>query len=241
MSRNEHALVFDLKGDYAHFKKVYTTVSQLTYGIPPRTTLSGLIAAIIGLPRDSYYNLFSEEKSKIAVSIRTPIKKQKINLNLLKTKDETLGIVDLSKRRPSRIEHIQVPFEMVKNPEYRVYVWLKEKEAFEKLEKNLSSHHTVYTPYLGITELIAHFEYQGKFRFEHRTGDTEVESVVRKDAVKIQVEERKRYVRERVPGFMYEDRTPKQYIDVVYESQGKKILIKDSEYCEINGHNVVFF
>ena len=44
-------LVFDIKGDYGHFKKYYTTSSPLTFSIPPRTTVSGMIGALIGRSR----------------------------------------------------------------------------------------------------------------------------------------------------------------------------------------------
>ncbi len=239
MSRFD-ALVFDLKGDLAHFRKVYTTASQLTYGVPPRTTLAGLIAAIIGLPRDSYYNMFSKQNSNIAVSIESPIKKQRININLLKTKDETLGFVRLFAYPPVNIEHIQVPFEMVRNPHYRIYVWLRNESAFRDLEKNLENHRSVFTPYLGITELICDFEYQGKHVAKKIRGEAEVKSIVRKDLCKIKVETEKRYVRESVPAYMDKQRNP-EYADVIYETDGKSLLIEKSEYWEVNGRNVLFF
>ena len=46
-------IVFDIKGKFAHFRKFYTNSSSLTYGIPPRTAICGILAAILGLERDS--------------------------------------------------------------------------------------------------------------------------------------------------------------------------------------------
>ena len=50
-------LVFDIKGDYGHFKKYYTTSSPLTFSIP-RTTVSGMIGALIGLDKEEYLKYF---------------------------------------------------------------------------------------------------------------------------------------------------------------------------------------
>jgi len=42
-------LVFDVSSDYAHFRQPYSTTSSLTYAIPPRTAIFGLIGAILGI------------------------------------------------------------------------------------------------------------------------------------------------------------------------------------------------
>ena len=56
----ERVIVFDVWGDYAHFRKNYSTSSPLTYSFPPRTALSGLIGAIAGLDKSNYgSSLFS--------------------------------------------------------------------------------------------------------------------------------------------------------------------------------------
>lgn len=241
MSSISKVLAFDVWGDFAHFRKVYSTASQLTYGIPPRTTLSGLIAAILGLPRDSYYDEFSKENSRLAVVLKKPIKKHKINLNLLKTKDETLGLVDLWKSPPEDIERVQVPFEMVRKPKYRIYLWLKNKTLFNELQTMLRNHQSTYTPYLGITECIANFSYGGMKDVTREKGSTNIDSVVKKKDVKIKVELEKKYIRENIPGFFTEDRVPLKFLDMVYEVNGEQIAITDSEYWTIDEHHVILF
>ena len=79
-------LVFDIKGDYGHFKKYYTTSSPLTFSIPPRTTVSGMIGALIGLDKEEYLKYFSKEDAKIAIQINSPINKTRISYNLINTK-----------------------------------------------------------------------------------------------------------------------------------------------------------
>jgi CRISPR-associated protein Cas5h len=54
-------LVFDVWGEFGHFRKHYTTTSPLTYSIPPRTAIAGMIAAIEGFGKDEYLQYFSKE------------------------------------------------------------------------------------------------------------------------------------------------------------------------------------
>lgn len=60
-------LVFDLKGKFAHFRKFYTNSSLLSYLVPPRTVIEGVVAAILGFERDSYYEELLAENLLIAV------------------------------------------------------------------------------------------------------------------------------------------------------------------------------
>ena len=46
-------LTFDLVGKMAHFRKYYANNTAMSFSVPPRTTLMGVLAAILGLPRDS--------------------------------------------------------------------------------------------------------------------------------------------------------------------------------------------
>ena len=74
----DSVLVFDVWGEYGHFRKYYTTTSPLTFAMPPRTALSGLIAGIIGLDKTEYLKYFSKQNAQIAVRNPFPYKKSKI-------------------------------------------------------------------------------------------------------------------------------------------------------------------
>ena len=79
-------ITFHLKGKMAHFRRYYSNSSALSYSIPPRTTIVGIIAGLLGFERDSYYEQFSLDQCKIAVGIRSQIKKNMQKLNLLMVK-----------------------------------------------------------------------------------------------------------------------------------------------------------
>lgn len=77
-------LSFHLMGKMAHFRKFYSNSSALSFYIPPRTTICGIIAGLLGLERDSYYEKFSLNSCQIAVAIKSSIKKTMQTLNYLK-------------------------------------------------------------------------------------------------------------------------------------------------------------
>lgn len=59
-------LCFELFGDYAQFRKFFTNMSPLSFSIPPRTVLMGIIGAMLGVdkaenpehftPQDSFWH-----------------------------------------------------------------------------------------------------------------------------------------------------------------------------------------
>ncbi|MCW3140398.1 MAG: type I-B CRISPR-associated protein Cas5b [Methanophagales archaeon] len=241
MAEIDRVLVFDVWGDYAHFRRGYTTTSPLTYPFPSRTTLAGLISTILGLPRDSYYKLFGKDNSAFALQILNPIRKIKITQNLIDTKTG-FYLWD------NKGQRTQIPFEFIKKPKYRLYVWL-EGEKFEDLIKLIRGHNSVYTPYLGISECIANFEIfkDGMFEVEKKRvngEEVEIHSIIKKGAVKkIRLEKGKNYGIVKVPGFMNKDRSVSKYMEFYYEEDGKPLKITEGEYYTLKGEdvNVVFF
>ncbi len=239
--------MFDVKGEFAHFKKIFTTTSPLTYGVPTRTALTGLLGAILGYERDSYYETFEPGNCDIGLKIMRPVRKTRINLNLLKTKDETENLIHYGKEYPETIERIQVPLEAIKEPAYRLFVSFEEEDLHEDLKRKLREHKSVYTPYLGLSEFIAQFEYFGTEKVIKRTSEKKQISTIipEKHISNIQVEKNLRYERERVPGNMSinteGNRTPVEFIDLVYEKEGNPILLEDITYHEVGDDNVLFF
>ena len=241
MAEIDRVLVFDVWGDYAHFRRGYTTTSPLTYPFPSRTTLAGLISAILGLPRDSYYKLFGKDNSAFALQILNPIRKIKITQNLIDTKTG-FYLWD------NKGQRTQIPFEFIKEPKYRVYAWLSDQK-FDDLIKLIKEHKSVYTPYLGISECIANFEIfkDGMFEVEKKRvngEEVEIHSIIKKGAVKkIKLEKGKKYGIVKVPGFMNKDRSVSKYLEFYYEEDGKPLKITEGEYYTLKGEdvNVVFF
>lgn len=232
-------LAFDIWGDYAYFRRGYTTTSTISYPFPSRTTIAGFIAGILGFPRDSYYDLFQENNSRIGLKIINPINKTRINLNYINTnKSMILSEIKGNDKRT------QIPAEFLKNAKYRIYVSLNDKEVMDDLYNSIKEHKSVYTPYLGITECIANFKLYGNdiFHVESKKGElVDINSVILKDKHNINIESGKRYGVVKSPGFMKEDRVVKSFINYYYESKGNSIKVKSCEYYTIGEDNIVLY
>lgn len=151
----EKILVFDIWGAYAHFKKIYLTTSALTYAIPFKTSIYGLVGAILGLEKNEnqYLNNFNENNCKIAIQLINPVRFQKFNINL---SDEPGPIK--KNRKPTLVEYI-------KRPHYRIYFFHNNEDIFNILIKLLSNKNSVYTPVLGISHCLANINLIGIFTF----------------------------------------------------------------------------
>ena len=141
-SEVREVLVFDIWGDFAHFKKNYATTSALTYNFPPRNTIAGIIGAILGLKRAEFPEKLSPEKSHIGVSICAPIMKKTITMNLIHTKPSESLI--LAYNFGYFKKHTQIPFQLLSNISFRVYFSTEYDEMFKKLHTYLKNHNWSY-------------------------------------------------------------------------------------------------
>lgn len=126
---------FHLNGKMAHFRKFYSNSSALSYFIPPRTTVCGIVAGLLGWGRDEYYESFSLNKCKIAIASCKPIKKtmQKMNYLMIKSYNDLNG---------SQEHHSQTSMELVipqniRNDyiDYKVWIYHTDKNVMDEMEK----------------------------------------------------------------------------------------------------------
>ncbi len=151
------ALVFDIEGDMALFRKPYTTTSMVSYPFPPPTAVAGLLAAIIGINHEASHNAKNACYWKkmcgvqVAVGLLRPIRWMNTAVNLMKFKTPN---ADMS-------EHIQVKHQLVKKPCYRVYV--QGGEIYSVLKEKLEREEFIYTPCLGAAYALAEIKYRGEY------------------------------------------------------------------------------
>lgn len=235
---NKKLIAFDVWGDYAYFRRGYTSTSTITYPFPSRTSIAGLISAIIGLQKDSYHEIFNQENSKIGLRILNPINKMNINLNYINTKEGFL-LSDI-KSNP----RVQVQAEFLKDVKYRIYVSLNDEKLMEELYSNLKEHKSVYTPCLGISECIADFKlaYDDFFDLNQINGcDIEINSVILKDSYDLIIEPGKKYGIVKSPGFMNSERVVSKFLEFYYEENGKPIKIKNGDFYLIGDEKIALY
>lgn len=229
-------LVFDIWGDFAHYRKFYTTSSPLTFSFPPRTAITGMIAALIGIDREEYLKYFSKEKSNIALKIIKPVKKGRISYNLIDTK---------TAKMMSKIQNrTQVTFEVLKDCGYRIYFTHKDEKIYNKLKEYLKNHKSYYTLSLGLSEYIANFKFvdETSLKEDHSKDYVYINSVLPFDEnMLIDFEVHKEYFKDTFPSEMNEDREVTEYTKVIYERNCKSIkCVLDKFYKVEDGDNIVF-
>ncbi len=242
-------IVFDVWGDWAHFKKFYTTASPITFHFPPITAVKGLVGAILGLGKeksDDNFYIRVLDGLMCAVQIKCPIKTFRMGYNWIETKK-----AKFLSRIPSEKGRYQTVIETVKDPYYRIYLAFPEKESMlTELAGLLRKHKSIYTPYLGISEHLANFRFITETEAQRKQGKTfiPIHTVVSIDHLQgngelaIQIQEGHAYQRDRIPVAMNAERMVTRYESVIYEMNGKPVFVIPREYWELpDGTNISFF
>lgn len=240
-------LVFDIFGDYGHFRKFYTTSSPLTFSFPPPSTIAGILGAIYGVGKNEYLEVFSLDRCKIGIKIVNPVKKVRMGINLINTKDNfwspVIKITPKSKHEP----RTQIRTEFLKEPYYRIYLAHENEGIFQALASLLKEHKSIYTVSLGLSELLADFKFVGEYESEQKSVNEFVElqtPVIESELIKngLEIETDKKYFKEKMPIKMNQERIVEKYDDVIFEPDGKTIKAKVKNYYRLeNGENITFF
>ena len=232
-------LKFKIWGDYAHFKKFYTTTSPLTFEFPPPPTIIGIISAIIGLDKNEYLEYFQNtEECKIALSIVNPIKKVRWTQNLIDTKHHFWRIKNRT----------QIRIEFLKDSAFIIYFFHKDENIYDQLKRYLGKHKSVYSVSLGLSELLANFELIDEVNIENSKSDDwiKIDSVLPysclQDDNSLDFEVSREIFKVNFPISMQPNRVVNKREDILFERNGKPIKCKVKEFWKTeNGENIVFF
>lgn len=126
---------FHLRGKMAHFRKYYSNSSALSYFIPPRTTVAGILAGLLGKERDTYYDEFSLGKCQIALATQAPIKKCIQKLNLLMIKKENKAFNGSAEYPSQTATELIIPQNLQNGYiDYQIWVTHEDNEIMAQLE-----------------------------------------------------------------------------------------------------------
>jgi CRISPR-associated protein Cas5h len=143
-------LAFHLRGKMAHFRKYYSNSSALSYWVPPRTTLIGILAGLLGMERDSYYERFSLEECEIGLALCSPLKKtiQKMNLLMIKSSNDLNGSAE---HHSQTATEFVIPWDLVNGYlDYKIWIHHQNKAIQAGLLKLLSPEHESFYYSKGI-------------------------------------------------------------------------------------------
>lgn len=230
-------IAFDLWGDYAHFSHPATIYSSLSYPVPPKTALMGLLGAIIGLKE---YEKLSD--IKYSVKLNNALKKKTMIFNGIK---KALQRTNLELGYQDAGEKKQFYRELIYNPNYTIYLNLENLDdgLSSKIYDNIKNHKSAFTPYLGINFCIADFEFKKISSCSKISDETarissfvlEKDFIFEKDNFEAKVSS---YL---MPCSVEKNRIFKDFKNFVIEINSKKLFAKNSgEIYEINGERFYF-
>ena len=234
-------LIFEIGGKFAQFKKFYTNSSSLTYPIPPRTVLKGMVASILEENRDEYYNWLSPSNSKFGIKIINGGYGIMQCLNYLNPDNK-------SRTTPKRLQILKATNN--KSLKYQIYFYCNDDNKYNELKERLKTGNLGYGVYLGQRQFRGYAKYIGETdniqHIEKHCG--ELNSCVCMDNVMELNYDNVKLLRERIPiSFKKETkakqngREPLDKMDIIIEEEGKKISGKFSDIYQINNEYICLF
>jgi len=161
----DSCLSLTVRSTWGHFKRVGRSVTKQTYRIPPRTTIAGMLAAIVGSDRDSYYDVFGAEASAIAITPLSDIRTINVPTTGLGTDPDQAVTKTAGSRRSYALTYQDTEgdrqihaYELLADPRYRIDVAVEDEEYYEKLKDRLDNGMSYYPPTLGKSEYLCTIE-----------------------------------------------------------------------------------
>lgn len=149
-------LVFRYRGRFGHFLRAEASASALSYPVPPRTVLLGLMGAVLGLEKDQPQ--VALEGALVAVSGRLPRThwhRAKLRKELPAPLEHTVRAGAKGSDKPENATLVYQ--EWLLEPDYEVYAALPEPYHSE-LAGRLRERRWHYPPSLGLSEMAANLE-----------------------------------------------------------------------------------
>ena len=251
-------LSFVIKSDWGHFRRIDRTVTKQTYRLPPRTTIAGILAAIAGVRRDGYYDIFGPDVSAMAVTplgqIRTLTQP---TLGLGTHPGETMddaggtGGKTLKVKYPDSTDNRQIhSYELLVDPTYRIDIAVEDERFYTVLANRLKTGTSYYPPSMGMSEFLAWITPADPAGgFEQRPERIEAsDTVVVNSAIPNGVDDivprpDVTYQVERVPGYMESHgrgRRTTGFVDYALSEEPIEIRPNTTTPVDIGGHVVVF-
>jgi len=214
---------FKIWGKFAHFRKFWTTSSSLSYPFPPPTAVRGILGAILGFRKEEYIE--RTEPFKVGVEILKPPKVIKLGLNFVDTKKLDVEFKKFVKKRQKEgLLHTQTLVEVLKEPEYRIFVASDDGKLLENLERVLKNGENYYTVSLGWANFLANFEYEKTFEVEPIEKTSKVLTVIPTSHVEELSFDKDHLVgRDTIPTNLGKDRKPLSYESVIFSLSARPL------------------
>ena len=139
--------MFELFGLYAHFRIPYFTSSRVTYPIPPKPTILGIVASIIGKRRSEYMDYFTRAGTKVGLLFNPEV------FNAKSMSFKRIGIKG-GQPRPLVVPHTLIP-----DPVYTIFLAMENRNDIREIKGIMEKHLCRFNLYLGISECVGNYRY----------------------------------------------------------------------------------
>jgi len=203
------AVVFEVKGTIAHFRRPDTTATHLTYPFITPLAAKGLVGAVLGITDFM-------TRDYVGIQLLNPVRTSAQQLSMLGKEDgKTFN-------RPTTVE-------LLVNPAYRIYY--VGDEYVEELAENLRKRQYVYHTYLGVAYALTCPEFIQYYERVELISDEEIVetcSVVPINLIQELILQEDRYY-SRAGGFLKDylgERRFEKSISFIYEKDGRSIKFR---------------
>ncbi len=211
---------FDVRGNWAHFRKPETNNNPLTHDFITKTALIGMIGAVLGIERDAMKNLFPQlsEDLLYGVCVKNAVKKESWAFTLR-------YVVDFFQKAPKQMEFL-------KNPENQIVLALQNERSasyFDAFQTAVEKQEAKFTPVLGLHNCPAELSFISAGKFDAKSGDFITKGfVTEKHQIKTEELIKSDFLLglDKMPTFQNEDfwNLPEKYVRVIYPSENRQVV-----------------
>jgi CRISPR-associated protein Cas5h len=182
------AIVFEYVGRFGHFLRAEASVSALSYPVPPRTALLGMIGAVLGLEKDTP----QVELRDALIAVSGPIPEThwhrvKLRKDPPAALPKTIKAGTLGQKNPKPEQATLIKQEWLFEPRYTVTACLPETHHAD-FAARLRERRWHYSPCMGLSEMIARLDLVGEGSAAVLPAGSEVScaSVARRDVASLE-------------------------------------------------------
>ncbi|MBA2620665.1 MAG: CRISPR-associated protein Cas5 [Acidobacteria bacterium] len=219
-------VLFELKGNWGHFRKPETNNNPLTHDFITKTALIGLIGAVLGIERWEMAKLFPQLSENLiyGVCVKKAVKKESWAFTLR-------YVVDLMQKAPKQMEFL-------KNLENTIALALKDENSvaiFADFVSAIQKNEAKFTPVLGLHNCPAEIEVVSVGEFQMKNGNFATKGFIKEkqfDVGKTLASNKFRIGLEKIPTFQNDDfwNLPDRYEKVLYPSENQEVFANGEFY-----------
>lgn len=189
-----------LSGDYGHFRYPYASNAPITYTVPPKSALAGLMGAVVGVERQVMNPMYQSVCDHLfySVVVKNPVRKvsHQFTMHSLHSSSVTRA------RKNEKLTRVQVTdeegevsykdgasptpgsIEYLENVAYEVVLAVSDeapknvKKLFADFIERIQNNEAMFDPTLGVRNCFATIEYKEMGKLVVGTGDFETRGFV---------------------------------------------------------------